>query len=138
MSSQHNDLFAIMQRVTVRPSDFTIRFEAEQCAFVCIDTSIRDSTIRHILVVHGRDHVTPRVHRDIAAKMITVPDLALQVGWKPFAGRETAAGCDPAGGHPDVIDQAVELLEHLRVRSPESFAHKQIPGDAMGVQYDGF
>jgi hypothetical protein len=80
VSSQHNDLFAIMQRVTVRPSDFTIRFEAEQRAFVCIHTSIRDSTIRHILVVHGRDHVTPRVHRDVAAKMIAVPIWPFRLG----------------------------------------------------------
>jgi len=112
----------------VRPSDFAISFETEQRSFVCIYTSIGDPTIWHILVIHGRDHVASRVHGDVTAEVIAVTDLALQVGWKPFAGRETAAGCDPASGHPDVIDDAVERLEHLRVRAPESFAHKQYPG----------
>src|SRR4051812_44750179 len=120
----------------VRPSDFAVRFEAEQCAFVCIHISIRDSTIRYILVIHGRDHVASRVQRDVTAEVITVTDLALQVGWKLFACRETAAGCSPASGHPDVIDDAVERLEHLRVRSPESFAHNQISRYTMRVQHD--
>ena len=127
-----------MCSVTVRPSDLAIRFEAQESTFVRINTSIRDSTIRHILVVHGRDHVAPCVHRDIPAEVIAIAHLALQVGRQPFAWRETAAGCDAARGHPNVIDEAVELLEHLSMRSPESFAHNQIPGYAMGVQYDGF
>src|SRR5215213_498306 len=118
----------------VCPSNFAVRFEAEQRAFVCIHMSIRDSTVGHILVVHGRNHVASRVNRDVAAEVITVPYLALQVGRKLFAWRESAARCDPARGYPDVMDQSVELLEHLGVGSPESLTHQQIPGYAMGVQ----
>jgi len=45
-------------------SDFAVRFEAEQRAFVCIHESIWDSTIGHILVVHGSDDITLRIYRE--------------------------------------------------------------------------